>query len=104
MTQFNSKRGMVAEVVSTTALSLSDAGYSAADIAAAFRLEISTDQPCRYSFSGTPTATFGDIIEADQEPVVLDRGEGASFGDFLIIREGGVDANVTYKLFTMPEV
>lgn len=98
---FTSQNVPVAETVSTTALSLSDAGYSAAQIAGAYSLRVSASQPCRYLFGGTPTATFGEIIEANQEPVVFDNED---FDSFRIIRQGGTDADVTYVLSTFVEV
>lgn len=101
MPSYTSQNAPVADTVSTTALSLSDAGYSAAQIAGAYRLEVSASQPCRYLFGATPTATYGHIIEADQEPVVFDNED---FDSFSIIREGGSDAQVTYVLSTFVEV
>lgn len=86
-------------LVADSAVGLSSWGYTSAQIAGAQSLTIVADQPVRYLTTGTPTATYGLILPADQVVELKDDISSLQF-----IRETGTSANVTLELDTFIEV
>jgi len=86
-------------LVADTAVGLSSWGYTAAQIAGAQSLVITADEPIRYLTSGTPTATYGHIIQANETSILKDDVAAVQ-----IIRESASSANVTLELDTFEEV
>lgn len=92
-----------AYTVSTTAVDLSTIGYTAAQLAGAVRLVVTSDQLMRYLGNGTtPTSTLGHLIPAN-ETVVFD-GDESALSDLQFIRDGASDCVCTFELETFEEV
>lgn len=87
-------------VVSSTALDLTDWTFTQAQIDGADCIILTTDEPIRYLSTGTPTATFGHIVGANE--TVMFRGAG--LGTLQFVKEGATDANVTIELDTFVTV
>lgn len=85
-------------LVADTAVGLSSWGFTAAQIAGAVSLTITTDEPVRYLTTGTPTATYGHILQANTTSELQDDVASIQF-----IRESATSANITLELDTFYE-
>lgn len=83
--------------ISTTAQTLIDIGFSAAEVKAADVMRLTVEaQPVRYRYDGTaPTAAEGHPLIA-AEVLILTGGE--NLVNFQIIRSGATDAEVRITL------
>lgn len=88
------------DAVSSTAKSLTDLGYTATNVKNARSLTVTSDVAVRYLTAGTPTASFGHLVPAN-ETIIFSGGE-MLFDDVQFISTTGT-ATLTMTLETFAE-
>ena len=85
--------------ISATAVSLEDLGFTASQVRGSRGLAVTVDNPVRYLTAGTPTASFGHYIPANETTHFT----GGSAGDLRFIAVSSAGAGViTLDTFDTP--
>jgi len=88
------------DTVAATAKSLTDLGYTATNVKNARSLTVTSDVAVRYLTAGTPTASYGHIVPADE--TVTFSGGGTFFDSVQFVSTTGT-ATLTLTLGTFGE-